>query len=637
MNPIHLFVLFWLGCALAYSSANPARAGTITGTVQDASGEEPIANARVTLFVSDLTFFREDRSDEAGQYMLGDVPTGMYLLGVSALRFEYVEVTVTVSEGTANHDFTLGPETEEGNWETIGNTLPEFFDATDISILRPDGKIFYCHDTVDPLLFDPVTGDKSFPSGSPSEQGCMNASLLPGGRILMAGGQDGSDPGSFTDAIPWVKVYDPEGDSWEWLPDMQLDVGRWYPGLARLSDGSFLVMGGGTAPDAVRTDTCERFNLDTLTWTFTDSMALPTEFPPSALLHTGEVLMTWSPPQLYDPSSGTWRLTGDFNQSDRGWPGHCDHSIVVLDDGKVLAVGIRTGEDGGGVMGEVYDPGTESWRLTSNPDLIRFQTELVQLPDGRLLVAGGETEAHNPPVEDVLGIVTWCDLYDPDVDSWRRVADMQWFREYHAVTLLAPDGRVLTTGGTYIKFQVGPTSADIEAYTPPYLLRGVRPQITSISAVASTRGCPLTITIAPQTQITSVVLMGTGVTTHWVDAGVPRRLVLPVEQTGDLVSFALPSDQNVLPLGYYMIFAMVDDIPSVAEIIEVQAGPPCSCDGDANGDGAVDPLDAGFVLARFGCPVGAGDPDCDTADQNGDGDVDPLDSGFVLARFGECP
>lgn len=58
------------------------------------------------------------------------------------------------------------------------------------------------------------------------------------------------------------------------------------------------------------------------------------------------------------------------------------------------------------------------------------------------------------------------------------------------------------------------------------------------------------------------------------------------------------------------------------------------CAADANGDGAVDPLDSGFVLARLGCPVGTGDPDCDAADVNGDGVVDPLDNGFVLARFG---
>lgn len=59
------------------------------------------------------------------------------------------------------------------------------------------------------------------------------------------------------------------------------------------------------------------------------------------------------------------------------------------------------------------------------------------------------------------------------------------------------------------------------------------------------------------------------------------------------------------------------------------------CDGDINGDGAVDPLDSGFVLARFGCPVGA-DPDCTPADANGDGNVDPLDVGYVVARFGLC-
>jgi hypothetical protein len=63
-------------------------------------------------------------------------------------------------------------------------------------------------------------------------------------------------------------------------------------------------------------------------------------------------------------------------------------------------------------------------------------------------------------------------------------------------------------------------------------------------------------------------------------------------------------------------------------------GNPCA---DPNGDGSVDPLDAGFVLARFGCLVGSGDADCDAADVNGDGAVDPLDAGYVLARFGACP
>jgi len=61
------------------------------------------------------------------------------------------------------------------------------------------------------------------------------------------------------------------------------------------------------------------------------------------------------------------------------------------------------------------------------------------------------------------------------------------------------------------------------------------------------------------------------------------------------------------------------------------------CDAaDVNGDGVVDPLDSGYVLARFGCPVGTGDGICDSADANADGQVDPLDTGFILSRFG-CP
>lgn len=54
MKAIRPFVLFRLGCALAYGSADPERGGTVTGTVQDASGENPIANPRVTLGGSSL-------------------------------------------------------------------------------------------------------------------------------------------------------------------------------------------------------------------------------------------------------------------------------------------------------------------------------------------------------------------------------------------------------------------------------------------------------------------------------------------------------------------------------------------------------------------------------------------------------
>ena len=563
--------IVWIVAASVFCAAvSLAFSATVTGTVRRAGvPNDPVSNARVTIFDPSLSYFGETRTDSLGSYSLLNVPSGTYQIGCAALGREYVEQAITVASGTLQRDFLVGPETQPGAWAIIGDTSPEVLDATDIATLLPDGRIFYCHDTEDPILFDPVTGAKAFPSGSGLPSGCMNGSLLSDGTVIFAGGQNGDQPGDFVNAVPWVKNFTPVSDTWQRLADLQHAPGRWYPGMTRLSDGSLLVMGGGQCCNAARTNTAERFNLTTRTWTYTGSMINPAEFPPSALLYTGEVLITWSPPQLYNPTTGQWRLTGNFNQPDRGWPNHSDHSIIVLADGRALALGVRKGTTTNNAMTEMYDPATGSWTLRSNPGLVRFQSEVVQLPDGRILVAAGETEASPPPVPTSVGIVKWTDLYDPSADSWRRVADMNQFREYHAVTLLVPDGRVLTTGGTRIKFQVGPTSNDIEAFSPPYLFRGVRPEITSTSASQLLRGSQLTFSVSPSTGITSAVLMGIQSTTHWVDAGVPRRLVLPVTQNGAQVVTGLPTDPNLLPLGFYMLFAMVDDIPSKGVVVQI--------------------------------------------------------------------
>ncbi len=61
-------------------------------------------------------------------------------------------------------DFSRGPETEPGRWVTIGSTVPEFLDATDIADLQPGGSIYYCHDSTDPIRFDPVTDQQVVPA-----------------------------------------------------------------------------------------------------------------------------------------------------------------------------------------------------------------------------------------------------------------------------------------------------------------------------------------------------------------------------------------------------------------------------------------------------------------------------------------
>jgi hypothetical protein len=198
-----------------------------------------------------------------------------------------------------------------------------------------------------------------------------------------------------------------------------------------------------------------------------------------------------------------------------------------------------------------------------------MRTEVVYLPHGQVLVGAGNTEGQSGGEPDRVGVVKRCDLLDPRNGSWRRVANMLEFREYHAVTLLIPDGRVITTGGTAIAFEYPPQNNWVEAYSPPYLFRGVRPTLSNFSSTRPTRGETVTFNIGPESRLTSVVLMGVQSTTHWVDAGIPRRLELTVTQQGSVGSVVLPTDSNLLPLGWYMLFGMVDDIPSQAQIIQV--------------------------------------------------------------------
>ena len=602
-----------------------AQPGAVQGTVQAAALGAP--GARVTLFHDALSVFREVRSDPSGGYQFAGVVAGTYHLGVALPGKAYAQVDVAVAGSSVQQNFALAPEVHAGSWSVIGNTAGETFDASDIGILLPDGRIMYCHDTLTPVIFNPVTGQSVQGGSSGLGQGCMNITLLPDGRPIFVGGQISSNPGDFRNAVRYVKAYNPLVNTWQRFADLVNPTGRWYPGMVRMADGSLMAMGGGTCCQAVRTATCERLDLATMSWSLTGSMLNPSEFSPAALLFTGEVLATWWPPQLYNVQTGMWRATGAFNQSDRGWPNHSDHSLVVLSDGRALAIGIRRTGTGPATMGEVYNPATGAWSLTSNPGLVRFQSEVVALPDGKVLVAAGEAPGDPTPIPNVLGVVKWSDLYDPATNIWRRVADMNQFREYHAVTVLVPDGRVLTTGGTIIQFSNPATSADVEAFSPPYLFRGVRPQIQSITATRLARGGAVTLDIFPATRVTSVVLMGTGATTHWVDAGVARRLVLPVVQVGSSATVSLPLDRNVLPAGYFMLFAMVDDIPSVGRIVQVLP----RCVADFNGVGGVSVQDIfDFLIAWF-----AGDSSADVNAVGGLSVQDIFD--FLAAWFAGCP
>jgi hypothetical protein len=71
--------------------------------------------------------------------------------------------------------------------------------------------------------------------------------------------------------------------------------------------------------------------------------------------------------------------------------------------------------------------------------------------------------------------------------------------------------------------------------------------------------------------VTSVVLVGMNAISHWMDGGVPRLLRLDFTQVGAQVSAQIPADSLRAPAGYYLLFVLVDDIPSVGRIVAIDA------------------------------------------------------------------
>lgn len=576
-----------------------AGAQGVFGTIS--SGASRVGNARITLFTADLAFFREVRSDVLGNYLIGSVPASSYRLGVAARGFQYQEIDVTVGGSNAAQNFALAAETHPGAWTLSGSIAPELLEGTGSGTLLPTGETLFCHDTIDPIALDPVTGVKWFPPSSLTPQGCHIMTLLTRGDTYYGGGSMSGNP---QDTVTQVsEYYRRTTNTWTQLANMNL--GRWYPSLVRLPDERLLLIGGEVPPNGYnRTNTCEIYNPATNTYTNTGAFNLPTEIPPALLLKNGTVFKTWRYPEFYNIATETWSAGPTMLQTRVGASNgdHCDHEIVYLPDGRVMAIGIRP--VAGAVnpqMVEFYNPATNSWSLGPNVRFPRMRPETLLLPDGRVLAWGGEyTGASGAgPVLKTVGLVPDCtntaDIFDPATNSWRPVSDANRWVHYHNVQVLLPDGRVMNTGGAGTGGSFG-TDSSVEYFSPPYLFRGVRPSIGSVSTTNLVPGGSVTLQVSRTSAVTQVVLLGSRASTHWVDAGVQRYLSLPFTQNGTQVAATLPNDSVEALAGWYLLMVMVDDIPSEARMVRVTPSAPAAI-----------PSLPSVTIAAAGTPSEAGD------------------------------
>lgn len=83
------------------------------------------------------------------------------------------------------------------------------------------------------------------------------------------------------------------------------------------------------------------------------------------------------------------------------------------------------------------------------------------------------------------------------------------------------------------------------------------------------RGAPLSIDLAGDEKVTEVIMMGTNATTHFTESGNARYESLAFQQTGARISATVPSEPGRAIPGWYLVFVLVDDVPSVARVMRL--------------------------------------------------------------------
>jgi Kelch motif len=133
-----------------------------------------------------------------------------------------------------------------------------------------------------------------------------------------------------------------------------------------------------------------------------------------------------------------------------------DHELVRLLDGRVpVAGGDSSEEEPRFTSAEMFDPHTGPW--TSTGDMTTGCSEVeyasVLLPDGRVLVPGGNTAFQTP--------VSSSDLYDPRTGTWTDAGSMSVVRAGHSSILLPGNRGVLVMGGLAPDDNTATASVDI--------------------------------------------------------------------------------------------------------------------------------------------------------------------------------
>src|SRR2546421_633917 len=326
-------------------------------------------------------------------------------------------------------------------------------------------------------LLSPVAVDaKTGAPGTWSKAGSLlqrrvghTATLLPNGLVLVAGGANAQVEATWSS-----ELFDPKIE--RWLPAASMNTARVRHAATLLSNGKVLVTGGQTGLDTYPIDdlsSAEIYDPAIGNWTRAASMHVPRAGHDAIRLLDGRVLIVGGfvrfpsgapppepelePAEIYDPVRDTWALGG------AGLPLRTQQAATLMPNGSVLVTGGQSNDGEATREAELFDPVRNRWQPTTWPmATARYGHTSTLLPDGKVLLVGGystEPQTVGGFVYPNPQLLTTSETFDLRGNTGVRVGYSMIPRLEHTATLLR-NGLVLVVGSAYA------SDADSQLFDP---------------------------------------------------------------------------------------------------------------------------------------------------------------------------
>ncbi|MFF0048477.1 kelch motif-containing protein [Streptomyces sp. NBC_01620] len=363
-----------------------------------------------------------------------------------------------------------------------------------------------------------------------------------------------------------------------------MNEARWYPTLTTLQDGKVLALSGLDEIGQIVPGKDEIYDPKTRKWAYTGIVRKFPTYPAVFLLNDGKLFYSGSnagygpadigrDPGIWDLATNRFKKIPGLSDADEmetsatvRLPPAQDERFMVIGGG---GVGESEKSSEKSRLVDLKDPEPEFKDGPSLGEGTRYPSAAL-LPDDSVLVTGGSGDYRGRGGSNILQ----ARLYDAKTGSYKRVADPAVGRNYHSGSVLLPDGRVMIFGSDSLyadraNSRPGVFEQRIEIYTPPYLYRDSRPELTA-GPKRMRRGGTGMFTTSRGSTITSAKLMRPSAVTHVTDTD-QRSVDLRPARTAEGISVTVPKNRALVPSGWYMLFVTdAKGTPSEGTWVDIQ-------------------------------------------------------------------